>query len=197
MTGNDNAELRHDLARLSPYGLASVALFAFGALGGGLAIILSPDTSLHLQDLLKQFAKIFQGMPRLQLAAAIFFNNSVKTLLVILLGPLLGLAPVLFLLVNGAILGAVIPVAVESRGLWTAIMTILPHGILELPAIFLGTSIGISLGLHPLARLRGKTELTLFSELGHALRIYLSVIIPLLLIAAAVEVFVTPLVAGL
>jgi MFS family permease len=96
-----------------------------------------------------------------------------------------------------SVAGAVIPVAVESRGLWTAIMTILPHGILELPAIFLGTSIGISLGLHPLARLRGKTELTLFSELGHALRIYLSVIIPLLLIAAAVEVFVTPLVAGL
>lgn len=197
MTELGNFELRLDLARLRPYGLVSFGLFALGALGGGLAIILSPETAALLQDLLKQFARMFQGMPKLQLAAAIFFNNSLKTLLAILLGPLLGLAPVIFLIVNGAILGAVIPFAVESKGVWSSIMTIVPHGIFELPAIFLGTSIGIRLGLHPLWRLRGKARTTLFSELGQGLRIYVSVILPLLLLAAAIEVFVTPLVAGL
>ena len=186
-----------NFAQLRPYVMASIILFALGALGGGLAVILYPETAAHLQDLLKQFAKVFQGMPKLKLAAAIFLNNSLKTLLAILLGPLLGLAPLIFLIVNGAILGAVIPVAVESRGLWISIMTIVPHGILELPAIFIGTSIGLKLGLHPFRRLAGRADRTLLSELGHGLRLFFSVILPLLLVAAAIEVFVTPLIAGL
>ena len=107
---------RLDLTRLRPYGMASIILFAIGALGGGLAVILYPEAASHLQDLLKQFAKMFQGMPKLKLAAAIFLNNSLKTLLAILLVPLLGLVPVVFLIVNGAILGAVIPVAVDPKG---------------------------------------------------------------------------------
>ena len=188
---------RLDLTRLRPYGMASIVLFALGALGGGLAVILYPETAAHLQDLLKQFAKMFQGMPKLKLAAAIFLNNSLKTLLAILLGPLLGLVPVIFLIVNGAILGAVIPVAVESKGLWISIMTIIPHGIFELPAIFLGTSIGLKLGLHPFRRLAGKADTTVLSELGHGLRLFFSVILPLLLLAATIEVFVTPFLAGL
>ena len=188
---------RLDLTRLRPYGMASIVLFALGALGGGLAVILYPEAASHLQDLLKQFAKMFQGMPKLKLVAAIFLNNSLKTLLAILLGPLLGLAPLIFLIVNGAILGAVIPVAVESRGLWISIMTIVPHGIFELPAIFLGTSVGLKLGLHPFRRLAGRADRTLLSELGHGLRLFFSVILPLLLVAAAIEVFVTPHIAGL
>lgn len=188
---------RLDLTRLRPYGIASIVLFALGALGGGLAVILYPEAASHLQDLLKQFAKMFQGMPKLKLVAAIFLNNSLKTLLAILMGPLLGLAPVIFLMVNGAILGAVIPVAVESKGLWSSIMTIVPHGILELPAIFLGTSIGLKLGLHPFRRLAGKADRTFLFELGHGLQLFFKVILPLLLLAAAIEVFVTPFIANL
>jgi stage II sporulation protein M len=190
-------EQRLDLARLRPYGMASIGFFALGALGGGLAIIFYPEMASHLQELLQQFAKMFLGLTKLRLAAAIFLNNSLKTLLVILLGPLLGLAPVVFLIVNGAILGAVLPVVVESKGLWHSIMTIVPHGIFELPAIFLGTSIGLRLGLHPFRRLAGKADTTLLSELAHGLRLFFSIILPLLLLAAAIEVFVTPLLAGL
>ena len=197
MFNPENHLARLDLARLRPYGMASIILFALGALGGGLAVIFYPETASYLQDLLKQFAKMFQGMPKLKLATAIFLNNSLKTLLAILLGPLLGLVPVIFLIVNGAILGAVIPVAIESKGLWHSIMTIVPHGILELPAIFLGTSIGLKLGWHPFRHLAGKADSTFFSELGHGLRLFFSVILPLLLVAAAIEVFVTPLIAGL
>ena len=76
-------------------------------------------------------------------------------------------------------------------------MTIVPHGVLELPAIFLGTSIGLRLGAHAWRWLAGKADKTLFSELGDGLRIYFSLIVPLLLVAAAVEVYVTPLIAGL
>jgi stage II sporulation protein M len=177
--------------------MASIGFFTLGALGGGLAIIFYPETAQQLQELLKQFAKMFHGMSKLQLAVAIFLNNSLKTLVVILLGPLLGFVPVVFLIINGAILGAVIPVAIESKGLWSALMTIIPHGIFELSAIFMGASIGIRLGIHPLLRLVGKADTTLLSELGRGLRIFATVILPLLLLAAVIEVFVTPLVASL
>jgi len=188
---------RADVAALRPFGLASIALFAFGAVAGGLAIVFYPEAAAQLQELLRQFATMFQGMSKVQLVISIFLNNSLKTLLVILLGPALGLAAVVFLVVNGAILGAVIPLAIESRGFWPAIMTIIPHGVFELPAIFMGTSIGIKLGVHPLRALTGKADRTLAAELGRALRLYLSLILPLLLVAAIVEVFVTPLLAGL
>ena len=190
-------EQRIDLARLRPFVIASVILFCVAALAGTAAVIYLPQVAAQLQELLQQFAQKFRGLPKLQLAVAIFFNNSLKTLLAILLGPLLGIAPVIFLVVNGAILGAVVPVAVESRGLWASVMTIVPHGIFELPAIFLGTSIGMRLGTHVWRRLAGKAETTLFAEFRHGLRIYFSVILPLLLLAAAIEVYVTPIIAGL
>jgi stage II sporulation protein M len=189
-------EQRVDLERLRPFVLASICLFVIAALGGGAAVVYFPEAAFQLQELLKQFAQMFRGLPKLQLAVAIFFNNSVKTLVVLLLGPLLGIAPVVFLLLNGAILGAVLPVSVATRGFWPSIMTILPHGILELPAIFLGTSIGLRLGIHVWRRLTATADKSLLAELGAGLRIYFSVVLPLLLMAAAVEVYITPLLAG-
>jgi stage II sporulation protein M len=182
--------------RLRPFVVASLLLFCAAALAGGLAIVYVPELATQLQELLQQFAQMFHGLPKLQLAIAIFLNNSVKTLVVILFGPLLGIAPVLFLILNGAILGAVMPVAAASKGVWSALMTVLPHGVLELPAILLGTSVGLRLGAHAWRHLAGKADKSLLSELGDGLRIYLGVIVPLLLLAAVVEVYVTPLVAG-
>ena len=186
-----------DLAGLRRYLIFSVALFVFGAISGSLTIVFHSALALQLQELLQQFVGIFYGMSKIQLFMAIFLNNSLKTLAVVLLGPLLGIVPVVLLLINGAILGAVIPMAVVAKGLWSSVMTIVPHGIFELPAVFLGTSVGIQLGLHPLMRLAGKADSSLLSEIGKAMRLYFMIILPLLLLAALIEVFVTPLVASL
>jgi stage II sporulation protein M len=194
---NNGFSRRLEIARLRPFAVASVLLFCVAALAGGLALVYFPQLALQLQELLKQFAQVFRGLPKLQLTVAIFFNNSLKTLVVILLGPLLGLAPIIFLIVNGAILGAVMPAAAASAGIWSSIMTIAPHGVLELPAIFLGTSIALRLGAHAWRRLTGRADKTLLAELGDGLWIYFSLIIPLLLAAAAIEVYVTPLIVEL
>jgi stage II sporulation protein M len=196
MTSCGSALPRFDASRLRPFVIASVLIFCAAAFTGSFAIIYFPDLANRLQDLLKEFAEMFRGLPRFQLALAIFFNNSLKTLVVILLGPLLGIAPVVFLIMNGAILGAVVPVAAASKGVWSSLMTILPHGVFELPAILMGTSIGLRLGAHACRRWAGTADRSLRSELGDGLRIYFSIIVPLLLLAAAVEVYVTPLIAG-
>lgn len=197
MTDNGFTMHRRDIARLRPFAIASVLLFCAAALAGGLAIVYVPQLATQLQELLKQFAQVFRGLPTLQLTIAIFLNNSLKTLVVILLGPVLGLAPVIFLIVNGAILGAVMPVAAATRGLWPSLMSVFPHGVIELPAVFLGTSVGLRLGVHGWRRLKGKADKTLLAELADGLRIYFTVILPLLLVAAAVEVYVTPLIVSL
>lgn len=186
-----------ELKQLRIYAVVSIALFLFGAIAGGLAIIVYEEAALQLQEVLKEFVGMFRGMSRFKLFFAIFLNNSVKTLIVILLGPVLGLVPVLFLLINGAILGVAIPMVVLNKGVWASIIWIAPHGIIELPAIFLGTSIGIHLGLHALRRLLGKADSRLLSEIGSGVRAYVAIILPMLLLAALIEVFVTPLLASI
>jgi stage II sporulation protein M len=185
------------LKRLGTYVAASVILFGVGAWLGVTTIFYFPEIANHLQASLVGFVKIFRGLPPLQLAGAIFFNNVIKTLLVIVLGTLFGAITVLFLVVNGAALGIVFYLSIQSRGLWPSLLVLLPHGVLELPAVLLGASIGLMLGRHSLNRLLGKAQTSLGTELAQALNFFLAVIIPLLLLAALVEAFVTPALAGL
>ena len=137
------------------------------------------------------FIKVFRGLPKLQLAAAIFLNNSVKTMAAILLGVFLGVLPAFFLVVNGAALGVVLSLSTQSRGLWVSLMSVLPHGVLELPAVFLGTAIGIMMGASVARKLFVKSDVRIAIELGRALKFFCSVIVPLLFAAALVETYVT------
>jgi stage II sporulation protein M len=185
------------LKGLRPYLAASVLLFGLGSLIGTATIFYFPGIADQLAASLTGFVKIFRGLPPLQLAGAIFFNNAIKTLLVIALGILFGAITVLFLIVNGAALGIVFYLSIQSRGLWRSLLVLLPHGILELPAVLLGTGIGLMLGRHSVNRLLGKAQTSLGSELVRAFYFFMAVIIPLLLMAAFVEAFVTPALAGL
>ena len=67
----------------------------------------------------------------------------------------------------------------------------MPHGVLELPAVFLGSAIGLMMGASFTRRLTAKSENTIGAELGQALRFFATVIVPLLLLAALVEAYVT------
>jgi stage II sporulation protein M len=185
------------LKRLRIYFAASVSLFGLGALIGTAAIFYFPAIARYVEASVGGFVKIFRGLPPLQLAGAIFLNNAIKTLFVIALGVLFGVATVFFLLVNGAALGIVFYLSVQSRGWWSSLLVIVPHGVLELPAVLLGASIGLLLGRHSLNRLFGKTHTSLGNELRQAFHFFIAVIVPLLLIAALVEAFVTPALAKL
>ena len=179
------------LRRLRIYLAASVFLFGLGALIGTATIFYFPGIARYVEASLGGFVKIFRGLPPLQLAGAIFLNNAIKTLLVIALGILFGVITLLFLFVNGAALGIVLYLSIQSRGLWSSLLVLLPHGILELPAVLLGAGIGLMLGRHSVNRLFGKTHTSLGNELGQAFYFFIAVIVPLLLMAALVEAFVT------
>jgi stage II sporulation protein M len=184
-------ERRAYLTRLLPYVTGSLTLFTFGIVVGVASVYQVPALADHFAETLANFVKTFAGMPRWQLAIAIFLNNSLKTLMAILLGTVLGIVPVLFLLANGIALGVAISLSLQARGLWASLVSIMPHGVFELPAVFLGTSIGLMLGIRSIRRFLGRPGATINAELSHGLKYYFTVILPLLLLAALVEAFVT------
>lgn len=184
-------ERRAYLRRLRPYLIASLTLFALGIIAGWVAVYRIPSIADHFQNTLANFVRIFAGMPPLKLAAAIFLNNAFKTLCAIVLGLFLGIVPVIFLLANGVALGIAMSISTQARGLWPSVLAILPHGMFELPAVFLGTSIGLLIGAQTAQRLAGRAETSIGADVLQGIKYFCSVIVPLLLVAAFVEAFLT------
>ena len=88
--------------------------------------------------------------PTLTFMTVIFFNNAIKSILVIFLGAFFGLFPIFFLVVNGMILGFVIQLSLDGTAnvsVWDLIFKgLLPHGILEIPALIVAGAYGLRLG---------------------------------------------------
>lgn len=87
--------------------------------------------------------------PQLGFFTFIFFNNAIKGVAMIFLGALLGILPALFLIVNGAVIGYLIhQTALAEQDLFTLIVKgLLPHGIIEIPAIIIACAFGLQFGL--------------------------------------------------
>ncbi|MGH7769960.1 MAG: stage II sporulation protein M [Candidatus Binatia bacterium] len=185
------AELTRHFKELTPYFVASVLLLLAGAACGVATSTYAPGLSAGRTEALREFTRLFLGLPKPYLALAIFLNNTVKTLAVVVLGAFGGILPLIFLLVNGYVLGIVLHASIRSGALSAFFLAIAPHGLIELPAILLGTSIGLKLGVHGIKRAWGKEERPLRPEVMHGLRFFFVVIVPLLFLAALIEAFIT------
>src|SRR5438093_9509 len=131
-------ERRAYLKRLYPYLKTSLVIFGSGIVIGLMAVSHFPLLAQHFESSVVGFVNIFHGLSKLELAAAIFLNNTLKTVLAILFGSLFGIIPAVFLLGNGIALGVIFSLSAQTRGLWLSLLSIVPHGLLELPAAFLG-----------------------------------------------------------
>jgi len=154
-----------------------------------------------IEELMRQFGAVLEplastGNLSLLLVLLIFINNAVKALGLVLLGILLGLPPLLFIGLNGFILGG-LGSALESVKGWTYVMaSFVPHGVIEIPAILLAAALGLTVGMESL-RWLARRESRVKLQLSDCLRVYLRWVLPGLAIAAIIEVFVTPLLIGL
>jgi stage II sporulation protein M len=179
------------LRELKPHVSAIVLLLILGMAAGFFLASFSPVPKPEIVESLGGTARFLLGLPRFLLALGIFVNNSVKTFLVIVSGILLGVVPILFVLANGFAIGFLLHLSTESTGLVNSLLAVVPHGVFELPGVLLGASIGLLLGTRAIKRLWGKSESKLGLELGQGLRFFWSVIVPLLLLGAFVEAFIT------
>ena len=123
----------------------------------------------------------------------IFLNNSIKSLFAILLGFFFAIIPLLFVTINGLLIGIVFFDAMKERGLAYILLAILPHGIIEIPIFLLSVAIGLRMGVQTVLKLDGK-DVKLKSELKNGLRFSILYILPLFLLSAFIEAFITSIV---
>ncbi len=110
-----------------------------------------------------------------------------------------GVIPFLFLPIFAALLNAVVVGIVGALSLSSGLsvvafaMGILPHGIFEIPAICLACAIGCYLCKDIMNVVLNAKERTPFKTLAYEkLKLLALVVIPLLLIAALIETYITP-----
>ena len=191
-----NPSRRQYFRELRPFLIGALLLFALGIIAGSLLAGHSSFAGLKISESLGGFAQIFINLPRPLLALMIFANNAVKTLLVIVLGIVFAIVPVVFIVVNGVAIGVVLHLATESKGLAYSMLAIVPHGLFELPGVLSGAAIGVMLGSKAIRRLFRRSEFKVGSELSRAVKIFLTVILPLLAIGAITEAYLTAAILG-
>ena len=148
-----------------------------------------------LEQVLSGFARI-RNMNIFMIFLFIFLNNAIKGFFVLVLGMFFGIIPLLFIFLNGELIGIVLGISqIKGLGISRIIVGIIPHGILEIPAIMLSAGYGLWLGYRFYRFIWHKDDFGIY--FSFALRKYFKVILPLLLLAALIEAFVTPYVIKL
>ncbi len=145
---------------------------------------------------LGRFFSFVRHLSPLEIFLLIFLNNSIKAVISTIAGVFAGIFPACFVFVNGYIVGVVYYVKGSQLGYFRALMYLLPHGVIEIPAILLACSYGSWLGLRFIKKVRGEA-INLKEDFVLALKACLKIVIPMLLVAAFVETFITPVVVRL
>lgn len=168
-----------------------ILLFFFSALAGYIFSAQNPQLAQELFDeSVEAFGFVFD-LNSAQVFLFIFFNNSLKVLAVMLAGVVFGIAPVLFIFLNGYVLGVFFYAAPVGTGEF--LTAIIPHGIIEIPAAIVGSAIGLALGARFFRKIFKKQEYNMKNEIKESMVFYFYVVLPFLLIAALIETFITPL----
>lgn len=122
----------------------------------------------------------------------IIVNNVSKSFIWMLLGIALGILPLLFVMINGFFIGWISYTTSLKKGFFFTVAALLPHGVVEIPAILLSMAAGMGLGVKLVKSLRKQGSLK--QELRSALSLYVFRIVPLLVLAAVLEVTLTPII---
>lgn len=172
----------------SPVSLLVVSLLIFF-----LGFFLGFFSAHALKGVVEELANLFNplvSLPPPMLVMAILANNILKTFVYMILGVLFAIPPVLFILANGFILGATSFFVVEEVGVLFLLVGLLPHGVLEVPAMLLSCALGIEIGLSIIRRIRGR-DVDVGNVITSRIKAYFKIVAPLLILAAFVEVYVT------
>lgn len=166
------------------YIYASIGLFFVFSLIGFFIPLPEEFSSMileYLRDLLEQT----EGFGFWEMFLFIFWNNSFVGFISIIFGAIFGIFPIMSSASNGFVLGYVSNMSVFSGGV-LSLWRLFPHGIFELPAIFISFGLGIKLG----SFVFHKNSLGKFKKYFlESLRVFVFVVLPLLLIAGIIESF--------
>lgn len=161
-------------------------------------INLTPDRVDRIRTMVSQNLPNLERLDTIVPAPLLFYHNARTTVIILLLG-LVSFATlgVTALLVNVGLVGGVLggaslvgysPLVVFAAG-------ILPHGIFELTAVFLAAAAMFKVGAQ-LVTPQAESSLgeAVLLSLADWLRVFVGVVVPLLAVAAVIEVYITPII---
>jgi uncharacterized membrane protein SpoIIM required for sporulation len=139
--------------------LAALMLTVLGGLFGGAAIVFDPDAKAaiapfpHLLENPSERVREEETKPNQLLAttkgrfsAALITNNTQVSILALALGVTWGIGTLILLFYNGVVLGAVIFDYLRAGQSVFLMGWLLPHGVVEIPAILIAGQAGLLLG---------------------------------------------------
>jgi uncharacterized membrane protein SpoIIM required for sporulation len=184
--------------RTFPFTLAAFALFLAGMIAGGAMAASDPG-----------FQRLILGGPMMDTietgrmwthsivsikpvaSSAIMTNNLSVAFAAFAGGILAGLGTIYMMVFNGLLIG-VVAVACHRAGMSLSLWSfVAPHGVLELPAIFIAGGAGLLLAKGLLAPGMLPRRDTLTESAALAVRLLLGVI-PMLIVAGVIEGFISP-----
>ena len=179
---------------------AAIAFFLLVFLAFGVCLAV-PELRLGFSAYLQH---LFQGMDLTDgagnLSPLLLLANNLRACAVTMLYGLIPFVrlPALALGVNAVLLGglAACYAATDTTMLLYA-ASLLPHGIFELPALVIALALGVSLCSHVTDFVRHNQKGVMVPLMLQTLRVLLLRVLPLLIVAAVMEAYVTPLVLAL
>lgn len=168
--------------------LISIFFFIIGGIAGFLSF---EKMEGELVPILKNvvFAGIIEES-RFKTALNILERNLSATAILLISGITI-IVPIIIVFLNGYLFGFVFKLMLtKNLDMLIFVRGVLPHSIFEFPAFLISAAIGIRTGIIILSTGRNIMK-TLLSHLKETAIIYVIVIIPLLLIAAFIEAFVS------
>lgn len=126
----------HDLKVTKQFIIVATIIFAVsiyvGMTNEGFTVFLNNQMNA-MGQLVEQIDQ--SGNPTMSMMIFIFFNNAIKSVMVIFLGAFFGIFPVFFLAINGMLIGYILKLSIDGQmaiSLFDLVVkTLLPHGILR------------------------------------------------------------------
>lgn len=137
----------------------------------------------QILDFIKQLLEKTSDMSQGELIRFIFLNNLQSSFIGMVFGVVLGIFSIFATISNGYLLGFVAAISVKSEGI-LVLWRLLPHGIFEIPAIFISLGLGLKLGMFVFEKNKIDSLKKYFKS---SLKVFLFIILPLLIIAGIIE----------
>lgn len=154
--------------------------------GVALGAVRSAAITGHIETTINNLINQFKNLHGFDLFVQILLHNLVATVTATASGILFGIFPLISALLNGLIIGSIFANLAKYThwGILEAVLSIIPHGIFEIPAFMLALALGATLGTWPLKKQKGAFLASAFNTYSN---VFFKIIIPLLVTAAAIE----------
>ncbi|WP_127497531.1 stage II sporulation protein M [Paenibacillus glycanilyticus] len=145
------SEIKAHFKIMNPYIAFGFILFFAGLVVGGTNSAFSD----YLEQQLKALGNVAESLeqtenPTLAFMVFIFLNNAIKSIFIIYIGAIFGIIPIFFLVLNGMVVGFLLQHVAQTQGtgdMLTVVLGLLPHGIIEIPAIVVACAYGMKFGV--------------------------------------------------